>query len=65
MRRIFLCQGIASTLLDVPFECLNQALRLALDLEDLDGPIAGAGGQLPAVVVEDGIVLWLISCIRA
>lgn len=65
MRLLVLCWGISSILLDVPFECLNQALRLALDFEDLDGPIAGAGGQFPAVVVENGIVLWMISHVRS
>jgi hypothetical protein len=32
-------------------------LCLAVDFENLDCAVAGAGGQLAAVVVEDGIML--------
>lgn len=41
----------------VPLERLDEALRFAFNLEDLDSAVARAGGQLAAVVVEDGIVL--------
>lgn len=42
---------------DLPFECFCEAVLIALDLEDLDGLVGGAGGQSATVVVEDGIVL--------
>jgi hypothetical protein len=41
----------------VALQGLGQALRLALDLEDLDGLVGGACGKAAAIVVEDGIVL--------
>lgn len=42
----------------LPLERFYQPLRLALDFEDLDGAVARAGGEFPAVVVEDCIVLF-------
>jgi hypothetical protein len=42
---------------DAPFYGFCQAVRLALDVEDLDCPVRGAGGEAATVVVEDGIVL--------
>ena len=41
----------------MPFECFGEAVLVALDLEDFDGLVGGAGRQSSAVVVEDGIVL--------
>lgn len=41
----------------LPLKGLDQALRLALNLEDSDGAVAGACRKLSAVVVEDCIVL--------
>lgn len=41
-----------------PLECFYQPLRLALDFEDLDGAVARAGGEFPAIVVKDCIVLF-------
>lgn len=42
----------------VALERLRQSLRLALDLENLDGLVGGAGGEAAAVVVENGIMLF-------
>lgn len=41
----------------LPLECFYQTLRLALDFEDLDCAVAGAGCQFPAVVVQHCIML--------
>ena len=54
----------------LPFERLDEAVRLVFYLEDLDGFVGGAGGQAAAVVVEDSIVLLSFavsqsSCMRS
>jgi hypothetical protein len=49
---------------DVPSQCLDQCVFVALDLEDLDGLVRRARRQPPAVVVEHGIVLHLVSLDR-
>lgn len=41
----------------VTLQCLCQAMLLALDLEDLDGLVGGAGRESSAVVIENRVVL--------
>ncbi len=41
----------------VPFEGLRKAMRFALDLEDLDSLIGGAGCEASSIVIENCIVL--------
>ena len=48
---------------DVPLERLDEAMRLVFYLEYLDGLVGGAGGQPAAVVVEDSIVLHVVSIV--
>lgn len=53
----------------MPFECFQWAVLVAVDFEELDRLVGGAGRQSLAVVVEDRVVLdillercWLMSC---
>jgi hypothetical protein len=67
IRGLRVCRSVNSAFVgcvsagDVPSQRLDQCVFVALHLEDFDCLVRRACCQPPAIVVEDGIVLHLVS----
>lgn len=46
--------------IDLPSQGLNQCMFLALNLEDLDGLVRRTRREPPAIVIQYGVMLYLV-----